>query len=119
MAKKKSKVIKAAKNLADKVKSKKEVKILTPGKPKDDYALEITDKSNNGYLEFNPEGKKCKIYVGVPNKVGKTLRVRQIGKEGGSVEIRTNNGFAKITPNVKFIDMIKMGNVWALVPRRK
>lgn len=96
--------------------------ITMPKKPKGSFDLEINDKSlcnedNEGYLEFDPKGKDCKIYVDVPNKVGKTFRIRQIGKEGGSVIIRTINGYAKITPKMKFVDLIKMGNVWALIPR--
>lgn len=114
MAKKK----KAAKKTTAKKEKKSGKRTVTmPGKPKGDFDLEINDKSNNGYLEYDPKGKKCQIYIDVPNKVGKTLRIRQVGEEGGSVTVRTINGIGKITPKMKFLDLIKSGNVWAMLPR--
>jgi len=99
----------------------KRSKITMPGKPKDDFDLEINDKSHDGYIEYDCLGENRKIYVDVPNKVGKTLRIRQVSKESGTIKgiltVRTINGLAKITPKMKFLDLVKMGNVWAMIPR--
>ena len=86
-------------------------------KPKAKYDLTINTKQDPPYLEYDTKGKDCMIYVDVPNKVGKTLRIRQIGE--GKLTVRTINGIAHFNPKMKFLDMIKSANVWALVPKYK
>lgn len=95
--------------------SKKEA---TEKESKEKYALKITDNSKGGYLEFNPEGKDCVIFVDEPNKVGKTMRIRQIGKVGGTVSIKiAHRDPIKIESKMKFIDLVKSTNVWQVIPR--
>lgn len=82
--------------------------------------ITITKKSETGhFVEINPEGDKCIIKVAVPNKVGKSVRLKKLKECKVIVKFGPEQEDYEMPPlnKTRLVDLIKSGNSWTILER--
>ena len=83
--------------------------------------LKITSKSDKPhYYEINPKGDSCVVLVDVPNKVGKTVRLRKMKECDVTIKFVSKTQVDFKMPSLleaRLVDLVKSGNSWSVVAR--